>query len=159
MNYFRECQTLDEAKSLYKKLAFKLHPDRKGGDTKAFQNLQNQFEKFRPASEKYNGEFDAWNASEYAHILEQLMQIENIEIEICGSWIWLHGDTKPVKEQIKAIETGDSIKRVWIKKKLKWAFRPANYRKRSGVELSFEEIQAKYGSDKRKTKGKKAVTA
>lgn len=121
--------------------------------------MQNQFENFRPTSEKYNGEFDAWNASEYAEIIDQLMQIPNIEIEICGSWIWLHGDTKPVKEQIKGIETGESIKRVWVKKKSKWAFRPANYRKRSNVELSFEEIKAKYGSERQQSKGRMAVSA
>jgi len=159
MQYFRECQTLDEAKRLYKELALKLHPDRKGGDTKAFQELQNQFENFRPGNEKYKGEFDAWNAKEYREVIEQLMKIPNIEIEICGSWIWLHGDTKPVKEQIKAVETGESIKRTWVKKKLKWAFRPANYKKRSGKDFSFEEIQAKYGSARKRSEGKRAVKA
>ena len=159
MKYFIECKTLDEAKALYKKLVFKLHPDRNTEDTtKQFQELQNQFENFNASSEKYKGESDAWNAKEYADLINQLMQIPNIEIEVCGSWIWLHGDTKPVKEQIKAVETGDTMKRTWVKKKLKWAFRPANYRKLGSKELSFEEIQAKYGSERKRSKGKKALS-
>jgi len=42
MNYFTDCSSLDEAKQLYKKLVFELHPDTSGRDTKAeFQELQN----------------------------------------------------------------------------------------------------------------------
>jgi len=66
-------------------------------------------------------------------------------IEVCGSWIWLAGDTKPVKEQIKAIDTGDSMKRGFSPKKQKWYFSPAGYRKRGKGEMSFDEIKDKYG--------------
>ena len=66
MKYFTNCKTLDEAKQLYKKLVFELHPDTSGRDSKAeFQVMQNEFENFRPTSEKFKGEYDAWNAQEY----------------------------------------------------------------------------------------------
>ena len=146
MNYFTDCSSLDEAKQLYKKLVFELHPDTSGRDTKAeFQELQNQFEAFQPSTEKFKGEFEKWDAEEYSHIIQQLMTIPNITIEVCGSWIWLEGDTKPVKEQIKAIDTGDSMKRGFSPKKKKWYFSPAGYRKRGKGEMSFDEIKDKYG--------------
>ena len=30
------------------------------------------------------------------------MKLKNVEIELIGTWLWIHGDTKPVKEQLKA---------------------------------------------------------
>lgn len=158
MKYFTNCKTLDEAKQLYKKLVFELHPDTSGRDSKAeFQAMQNEFENFRPTSEKFKGEYDTWNAQEYSHLITQLMTIPNITIEICGSWIWLAGDTKPVKEQIKAVDTGETMKRGFSPKKKKWYFSPVGYRKRGGKEMSFEEIQKKYGYEKKESEGRKQV--
>ena len=149
MKYFSGCTSLDEAKQLYKKLVFELHPDTSKKDTKAaFQEMQNQFEKFKPNTEKFKGEFENWNAEEYSHIIQQLMTIPNIVIEVCGSWIWLAGDTKPVKEQIKAVNTGETMKRGFSPKKQKWYFSPTGYRKRGKKELSFEQIKDHYGYKK-----------
>lgn len=145
-DYFGECKTLDEAKQLYRKLCIRLHPDRSGYDSKTdFQQMLAQFEKFRPATERFTGEFDNWNATEYAHLIEQLLQIPGIKIEICGSWIWLSGDTKPVKDQIKAVDPGESMRRGWSKHKMKWYFSPRGYRKRSGDTLDFDTIKDLYG--------------
>lgn len=153
MKYFDNCPTLDSAKAEYKKLAIKLHPDRSGYDSTAdFQEMQNQFENYKPEEEKFKGEYTNWNAKEYAKIIEQLMQIKDIEIEICGSWIWLNGDTKPVKEQIKEIDTGETMRRGWSKSKSKWYFSPKDYKKKSSKELSIEEIRGLYGSKKVKPK-------
>ena len=149
MQYFSSCSSLDEAKQLYKKLVFQLHPDTSGRDSQAeFQAMQNQFEQFRPGTEKFKGEFEKWDAEEYSHIIQQLMIIPNIVIEVCGSWIWLAGDTKPVKEQIKAVDIGETMKRGFSKKKQKWYFSPTGYRKRGKKELSFEQIKDHYGYKK-----------
>lgn len=143
--YFKDCKTLDEAKKLYYQLAMKMHPD-KGGSTEEFQELQHQFENFQPGEEKFKGEKEKWNAKEFSHIIEQLINIPDIEIEVCGSWIWISGDTKPHKESIKAIETGQTYKRGFSKHKLMWYFSPKGYRKLSKESLSMEEIRNNYGS-------------
>lgn len=169
INYFKDCKTLDEAKKLYWDLAKELHPDKNGSTQEAeeaFKAMANQFEAFKPETEKFEGESAKWNAAEYAHIIEQLLKIPNIVVEICGSWIWLSGETKPNKEQIKAINTGDSYKRGWSKNKEMWYFSPAGYRRKSGGEYSMDEIRANYGSkyakgnqdDEQKTKSLKKKT-
>ncbi len=148
MNYFADCKTLDEAKKRYRDLAMKLHPD-KGGRNEDFQELQNQFEKFRPEEEKYKTEFEEWKPTEFMNIIEQLLKIEEIEIEVCGSWIWISGNTKPHKEEIKAVNTGDSFKKpIYHGKKTMWYISPVNYRKLNGRELSMTEIRNLYGSHK-----------
>ena len=38
MKYFKDCKTIEEVKSLYKKLAMENHPD-KGGDTATMQAI------------------------------------------------------------------------------------------------------------------------
>lgn len=47
MNYFQYCKTPDEAKKVYYKQSFKLHPDRPGGSTEKFQELTLQYEAFK----------------------------------------------------------------------------------------------------------------
>lgn len=116
VNYFKDCQTLDEARKTYYKLAMQLHPD-KGGNEEDFKELANQFEAFRPGKVKYENEVNDWNSAIYANIISQLINIPEILIEICGSWIWISGNTKPYKDQIKSIETDEFYKRGFSRSK------------------------------------------
>lgn len=144
-NYFQNCQTVDEAKKRFWELAKIHHPD-KGGNTATFQEILNQFEKFRPNTEKFNGEFEAFDSAEYANILSQLIVIPEIVVEVCGSWVWVSGNTKPHKEEIKKVETGETYKRGWSQKKEMWYFSPSGYRKRSKGEFNIDQIRNMYGS-------------
>lgn len=157
MKYFKNCLTLDEAKAQYKKLVFQLHPD-KGGDTATFQDMQNEFEAFQPGSLKYENEMKDHVPAEFMHIINELVNLPCITIEVCGNWIWLSGDTKPVKDQIKSIETGDSYRRGWSKNKSQWYFSPRGYRKRSKKSLSIDEIRDLYGSHTVKANKKQYIT-
>lgn len=158
INYFKDCQTLDEAKKLFWDLAKQFHPD-KGGSKEQFQDLQNQFENFKPQSEKFEGEADKWNAFEYASIIKGLITIPEIEIEIIGSWIWVTGNTKPYKDRIKEIDTGDTYKRGFHKKKECWYFSPRGYRKHTSKEYSLDEIRASYGGQKVEKEEQKKISA
>ena len=145
MNYFKDCKTLDEAKKHYWELAKIHHPDM-GGDKANFQEILNQFQSYRPGEEKFKGETDEWNSEEYSHIIEALLNLQDIDIEICGSWIWLSGDTKTHKEEIKAIETGESYRRGYSKQKKMWYFSPKGYRKKSKSVMDMDSIRDAYGS-------------
>jgi len=148
-NPFIGVQTLDEAKKLFHKLAIIHHPD-KGGRKEDFQELLNYFHAFRPETEheKFKGEYDQWDGVAYAEIIFQLIKIPGIEIVVCGSFIWLEGNTKPVKEQIKAIDTGEEMKRGFSPKKGQWYFSPRKYRRRSKKTHSYEEIKGMFGAEK-----------
>lgn len=156
MNYFKDCTTIDEAKKLFWDLAKKHHPDM-GGDTAIFQEINNQFEQFTPGQEKFTGESDQWSASEYAHIINQLIVIPEIVIEIVGCFIWISGNTKPYKEQIKEIDTGEGFRRGWSRDKNKWYFSPKGYRKKSSKHFSYEEIQNLFDKEEVNKKAKKQL--
>jgi hypothetical protein len=42
--YFINCHTADQCKARYRELAMQLHPDKTGGDSAAFQQMQKQYE-------------------------------------------------------------------------------------------------------------------
>lgn len=147
MNYFQACTTLDEAKALYKKLAFQLHPDVSGRDSKAeFQEMCNQFERFKPQTEKYQTEYENWSAPDYMQIIDELLKIPNIEIELIGSFIWIGGDTRNAKDKIKEIRNDLFKPAQWHKKKMLWYFAPSDYRKFSNREFSMDDLRTAYGS-------------
>ena len=155
-NYFEGCKSLDEAKALYKKWCFKLHPDVSGYDSaEEFKAMQNQFEVFKPQTEKYQNEYANWSAPDYMKIIEELLKIPNLEIELIGSFIWVGGDTRAGKDRIKAIENELYKPAQWHSKKFLWYFAPSDYRKFSKKDFSLDDLRAAYGSEffKREEKG------
>lgn len=160
MRYFENCTTLDEAKKQYRKLAIELHPDTSKRDSaKEFIEMQSQFEKFKPKTEKFKGEEESHNAQFFMTIIDDLMKIALIEFELCGSFIWISGNTKAAKEEIKAVKNELFKPAMWHSKKLMWFFSPSNYKRTGGKELSIEEIRNKYGSETFKAKTQTALAA
>ena len=72
--------------------------------------------------------------------IEKIIHLPGIIIEVVGHWIWVTGDTRPVKEQLKAAHF------FFACKKLAWYFRADEY-KTEGGKKSLEEIREKYGSE------------
>ena len=74
--------------------------------------------------------------------LNKIINLEGLDIEICGAWVWVSGETKRHKEALK--EAGFK----YASKKKKWYFRPEDWTSRSRGSLSMDEIRGKYGSSK-----------
>lgn len=145
--YFANCTTLDEAKKMYRKLAFQMHPDR-GGNEVEFKEMLNQFHAFRPATEKFKGESDQWVnfGPVYSSIIDQLLNIDGIIVEVVGSYIWLSGNTFEAKGKIKSIDTQGHMEAGWASRKKQWYFKPAGYRPRSRQEHTMDELRGMFGS-------------
>ena len=72
--------------------------------------------------------------------IETLEEVEGISLEVCGSWLWVDGDTKPVKDLIK------SVGGRWATKKKKWYVRPEGAKWFHRKEQDMEHIREGYGS-------------
>lgn len=146
MKFFNGCNTIDEVKKLYKKLAMENHPDR-GGDTTTMQaiNTEYAFACAKLAKGAGLSDEDADTeirlSEEYRQVIEKIINLPGIVIEIVGNWIWVTGETKPVKKNLK--EAGF----YFASKKIAWYYRNEVFKTRgSGAPL--EQIRAKYGSEK-----------
>ena len=145
MIYFKECHTIEEVKVRYRTLAKIFHPDC-GGNNELMQRLNDEY------SVACNAVLSSENlttdeaqesmklSEEYRRVIEQITPLPGIKIEIVGNWIWVTGNTYPVRQQLK--ETG----LFFASKKQAWYYRAEEY-KTTGSKKSLDEIRAKYGSN------------
>lgn len=146
-NYFKGVSTLQELKAAYKKLASVFHPDN-GGDLERMQELNAEYDQlFNTLKHKHNQEADEDHQmnetpEQYRDIIINIMNLEGIEIELCGSWLWVSGATREYKDIFK--ENGF----YWASKKHMWYWRAEEFRSKSRKSQSMDKIRDKYGSQK-----------
>lgn len=133
---FETVTEIGEAKKLYKQLAKILHPD-VGGDTESFKILNNVYNNILEHNLFFSSEvkFDL----DLEKIISQVLRFENIIIEVVGKWIWISGETKEIKEDLK------NLGFKWASKKKMWYF--GELKKTSNRrETDINQIRATYGS-------------
>ncbi len=145
MNYFKDCKTLDEVKTLYRSLALKHHPDR-GGSTETMQNINSEYA-FACAKilkgeniSSVETEEEILKAEKYREALEAVIALDGLIIELVGAWIWITGNTYPHRTILRAAGY------MFAHKKVAWYFRTDEFKTHNRHQLSLEQIKAKYGS-------------
>lgn len=106
MKYFNHCKTLSDLRNTYYKLLRINHPDN-GGNVETCQEINAEydlmFEKLKDtqtAESKDN--YDTNINDDLTFIINQIIKLNDLIIEIKGCWIWVSGNTYPVKEILKA---------------------------------------------------------
>jgi hypothetical protein len=102
MDYFKDCEFLDEGKRIYRKMLLKLHPDVSGRtaedserETKELIRQWHIFKsraKERDVNDNYRsdgnvGSMDDWLSEK---LREVILADLNLDIEVIGDWIWLY---------------------------------------------------------------------
>lgn len=151
MNYFEKCISVNDVKKRYKNLAKRLHPDL-GGSDEQMKALNAQYEKCLEnrngstvrGTDGINREYK-FDAAKERDIMEKLAELyskrlgDNVEIALAGTWLWITGDTKAVKEKIK--ECGFRFAPL----KKAWSWHPGTYHRRHGKTYSMDEIARAHG--------------
>lgn len=140
MVFFNDCKTLEEAKKLYKKLAFENHPDR-GGDNEKMQQINNEYSFFvakfaQGTAEEIDKEFNV--AQKFVDIINKLAGLEGIIVELAGDWLWISGNTYLYREKLKRIGC------MFASKKKVWYYRDEKNKTRNPKPYSMEEIRDIY---------------
>lgn len=145
MKFFHKCKTLEEVKATYKKLAMQHHPDR-GGDTATMQAINTEYA-FASARILKGANLSAEEteneirfSEEYRNVIEQIINLPGIIIERVGLWIWVTGDTRPVKTELRAAGL------FYASKKAAWYYRSDTLKLTHGGKKSLDEIRDTYGT-------------
>ena len=153
MNYFNTCKTLDDAKNLFKKLCFDLHPDTSNKDSQSdFIQMFAQFKAFKPSADHAREEDKNFNAESFYNIVQRFNILNSVLVTFIGSFIWLEdqpgaeGSTKAQKETIKSIILEGYNAPKFAFKRLKWYYSPEGYRQKFSSKKTFEEIKKTWGS-------------
>ena len=72
-------------------------------------------------------------------IINKLVIVPGLRIEVCGTWIWIYGNSYPFRDYLKSIGCR------WSKGKKLWYWTEAEY-KRGYKHPSKGEIRVMYGS-------------
>ena len=146
-NYFKDCTNIDEVKNTYRKLVKKYHPDiNKNVDDCFIKEINSQYDmaikRLKDTKSTKKADSQVKEAELFKDIIVQLIKFDDIEIEICNWYLWVSGNTKPIKDLLKSLNFR------WASKKKQWYYRPEWCYSRNRKEWSMEQIRSTYGSQK-----------
>ncbi len=164
INYFTgTARTLEELKKEYKQLAKKYHPDITGRDTnKEMAEINNEYQylfdflknmKFNhQTNDFYESDTETKEqANEFINIINAFIKYQDIDIMVCGSWLWITGKTYPLRNELKKYNLRFSSN------KKAWYIHYDEFKKRSKTVLSLDEIKNIYGAEYFKDTNKKTL--
>ena len=141
--------TVDGISRAYKAFALRWHPDKAGGDVEMMKLgniardmllhnlafLAREFDNIHAESDTFENIPEALEM-----ILSKMKHFEGVTIEICGTWIWVSGNTRVYKDFFKS----EGFR--WAPKKCQWYFTPSPRKRFRHREFSMSEIREKYSS-------------
>lgn len=151
-----------DIKKAYKSASIRFHPDKNAAGAEMMKAINAAYEHLKALdSDTVTMEADAKAydfGEELSRVLNQLLELAGINIEICGNWIWVTGDTKQHAPRLGRKEGG--IGCYFSKKKAAWYYRPAEYKsKNRGPAFSMDDIRGLHGSKSFKGEGNKKLNA
>ena len=142
-HYFTNCGNIDELKSLFRRLCIKLHPDT-GGNANEFIAMHAEYESILK-SRKFQLKNEYEEKAEYSFVeyfrpvLDKIIHLQDIHIEIIGTWIWVSGDTFDKREYFK--ECGF----LFSGKKKAWFYNGSTKKCRTYKNYTIEDLRSKWG--------------
>lgn len=156
MKYFKNIDNIEDLKAEYRRLAMANHPDR-GGDTatmqrindeyaQLFERLKNTHKSTRPDGPRtYTADKPTTETPEdFINIVNELFRLDGLEVELCGRWLWIGGNTMQHRDRLKALGCK------WSKNKQKWSWHfpeDAAFSYKGRREWSMDKIRFMWGSE------------
>jgi len=121
LELFFNCKDLGELKTSFKRFSKLLHPDvNKDLDDIFFKCMSNDYDSYykihkvehmKENAKKYNNsnfsedniKEDDLNDDRFKNAIIELLKKEGIKTILKGTWLWIEGDTTPIKEELKLL--------------------------------------------------------
>ena len=153
IDVYSACSTFEQLRKAYISLIRKFHPD-KGGDTDTCKLVNTLYEQFanklknihemkgdRTAEEKTHFE-DSGEIDDKVKDVIFTLSVFPLDLEICGSWLWVTGQTWLYSKQLKACGC------IFASKKKAWCFHVDEWNRKKKHKLTLDEIRDLHGSVK-----------
>lgn len=153
MKWFKDISTLDELRKKYNQLVIKFHPDNSGSDDAIkeinseydilFKKLKNSFEhseSYQQSNDRQRQSYDTVKDLKIREMIIKLSRFQGLIIELCGVWLWVSGDTRQYKDELKALGLH------YASQKKCWYIHFDDYVKHGTKSSSMSHIRSKYGS-------------
>ncbi|MBL7819937.1 MAG: hypothetical protein JNL65_04925 [Saprospiraceae bacterium] len=144
MKYFNSCKTVEDVKHLYKQLAKEHHPD-KGGRTATMQEINSEYSyviaKLLSGMSLSEEEMESniLSSQKYQTAINSIIGFDHIFIELVGVWVWITGNTYPIRTYLK--ENGF----YYSKPKKAWYFRAEEHRAKYSSKMELSVLRDIYG--------------
>jgi hypothetical protein len=149
-DYFQGCHTVEAIKKAYRSWAFKLHPDH-GGNDADMKELNRQYEIALQGCDRqksydeqgeehtyyYNEDIERGLMDKIAELLS--LKMEGVDIFLIGTWLWIIGDSKPYKSELKNLGC------MWHSKRGCWYWRGVTSKAWANSPHSLGDLAKKYG--------------
>lgn len=146
MKFFHSVTTIEEAKKMYRKLVKQHHPDC-GGDNETMVIIINEYETIMKRLEA--GE---QATSAFKSIIDALVKFDGIDIEVIGTWIWVSGDTYPIRAELGK----DGLNFKYSKNKKAWYWHEEEYTASHKKSFSLDEIRQMHNAKTVKESARKS---
>lgn len=150
--WFVGIKTVEELRKKYRELLRQHHPDN-GGSVEDTQEINAEYDRLfalLSKESKADGESTTYDDKAeneaFKAVINDIIHI-NADIEIIGSWVWVHGGYE-YRELLK------SVGFKFAPRKKCWCWHYGEYRRHHKGEVSLDEIRMKYGSQTVHSKSK-----
>jgi len=154
MKFFTGIKTAADAKKLYRELAMQFHPDR-GGDVETMQAINAEYHEVLASMHGqtttqadgkewtyyYNETVEQEIIDQIDATLKAAILTDSHDFNLIGRWLWVTGDTRPIKEGLKQLHFR------WHSKRTAWYWKPSTA-KRSVYNkgASLQDLARTYGA-------------
>jgi len=137
-------------KAAYRKACTQYHPDKNPSGLEMMKAVNVAYSILKDVIET-SLNTDAEYGDNLNDAINAVIILDGLIVEVCGSWVWISGDTRPHKDAIKAAGYR------WASKKKMWYFRPQDYKSKSRGKFSMDEVRGMHGSAKVKAKSQQRI--